>query len=201
MSKNILKINCKKKDFKLNFIYDSQIDHVNNYRSKLKEMGLIGVDENGLGFGNLSYRSRMTSFIITGSQTSGLKKLSRNELVFVENIDYKNKMIIYAGERVPSSESMTHDVIYRLDKSCNYIIHVHSETMWKGMQQDFPVTDEKYEYGSAGLAGEIERLMETGDITDTVVIGGHRPGIFFFGEALEDVFEKIKNHFCDLTGS
>ena len=41
---------------------------LNEYRRKLLELGMIGVDANGVGFGNLSIRDDATSrFYITGS--------------------------------------------------------------------------------------------------------------------------------------
>jgi hypothetical protein len=45
-------------------------DELNEYRRKLVRLGIIGVDRNGVGFGNLSVRNGATSrFCITGSGT------------------------------------------------------------------------------------------------------------------------------------
>jgi hypothetical protein len=45
---------------------------LNAYRRKLLRLRLIGVDANGIGFGNLSIRDGTTnSFYITGSATGG----------------------------------------------------------------------------------------------------------------------------------
>ena len=45
----------------------------NAYRRQLRELRLIGVDSNGVGFGNLSVRDGATDkFYITGSATGGI---------------------------------------------------------------------------------------------------------------------------------
>jgi hypothetical protein len=54
---------------------------LNEYRRKLRELGLIGVDANGVGFGNLSIRDGPTSrFYITGSATGGIADLIPSHL-------------------------------------------------------------------------------------------------------------------------
>ena len=50
---------------------------LNACRRKLLSLRLVGLDSNGIGFGNLSVREGATrSFYITGSATGGLAKLS-----------------------------------------------------------------------------------------------------------------------------
>ena len=50
---------------------------LNRYRRKLLELGMIGVDLNGVGFGNLSVRDGATSrFYITASGTAGISELT-----------------------------------------------------------------------------------------------------------------------------
>ena len=48
---------------------------LNAYRRKLLEQRLMGVDSNGVGFGNLSVRDgSIRNFYVTGSATGGLPK-------------------------------------------------------------------------------------------------------------------------------
>jgi len=52
-------------------------DELNKYRRKLLRLGTIGIDRNGVGFGNLSVRNGATShFYITGSGTGKLPELT-----------------------------------------------------------------------------------------------------------------------------
>ena len=54
-----------------------QLAELNECRRKLRELHMIGVDSNGIGFGNLSVRDGATSnFYVTGSATGGLPKLA-----------------------------------------------------------------------------------------------------------------------------
>ena len=46
------------------------LDHLNTIRTKLHKLGLIGVYDNGIGYGNLSIRSeKPEAFIISGTAT------------------------------------------------------------------------------------------------------------------------------------
>ena len=63
-----IKYNCvwKKEDF--NFP-ENVFKSLNFWREKLYALKLIGVHEDGIGYGNISIRSYNKSFIITGSGT------------------------------------------------------------------------------------------------------------------------------------
>jgi hypothetical protein len=54
---------------------------LNACRRKLVQLRVIGVDSNGVGFGNLSMRDGATNnFYITGSATGGMPELTLAEL-------------------------------------------------------------------------------------------------------------------------
>ena len=62
---------------------------LNEYRRKLLELGMIGVDANGIGFGNLSIRNGATSqFYITGSGTGGISELMPSHYARVVAYDF-----------------------------------------------------------------------------------------------------------------
>jgi len=67
---------------------------LNACRRKLLELRLIGLDSNGIGFGNLSVRdSASRNFYITGSATGGgLLKLSLTDCVRVVDYDFQEKL-------------------------------------------------------------------------------------------------------------
>jgi hypothetical protein len=61
-----------------------QLAELNAYRRKLLEQRLMGVDSNGVGFGNLSVRDGASgNFYITGSATGGLPELTLTDCVRV----------------------------------------------------------------------------------------------------------------------
>jgi len=62
---------------------------LNACRRKLLDLLLIGLDSNGIGFGNLSVRDGATgNFYITGSATGGLPELTPTDCVRVVAFDW-----------------------------------------------------------------------------------------------------------------
>ena len=93
-----------------------QLAELNAYRRKLLEQRLMGVDSNGVGFGNLSVRDGVSgNFYITGSATGGLPELTPTDCVRVVAYDFARNWLRYEGAAIPSSESLTHAAIYESD--------------------------------------------------------------------------------------
>ena len=91
--------------------FDS-LAELNAYRRKLLEQHLMGVDSNGVGFGNVSVRDGMSgNFYITGSATGGLAELTPTDCVRVVAYDFVRNWLRYEGAAIPSSESLTHAAI------------------------------------------------------------------------------------------
>ena len=71
---------------------------LNEYRRKLRELGMIGVDANGVGFGNLSIRDGATSrFYITGSATGGTADLIPSDYARVVAYDFAKNWLRCEG--------------------------------------------------------------------------------------------------------
>ena len=86
----------------------------------------MGVDSNGVGFGNLSVRDGVSgNFYITGSATGGLPELTPTDCVRVVAYDFARNWLRYEGAAIPSSESLTHAAIYESDPSTSAVIHCH----------------------------------------------------------------------------
>ena len=99
---------------------------LNAYRRKLLDLRLVGVDPNGIGFGNLSVRDGATeSFYITGSATGGIPELVRADCAKVVACDFESNCVRYEGSALPSSESLTHAAIYESDATAGAVIHCH----------------------------------------------------------------------------
>ena len=108
-----------------------QLTELNECRQKLRELYMVGVDSNGIGFGNLSVRDGATSnFYITGSATGGLPKLALTDCVRVVAYDFEKNWVCYEGSSIPSSESLTHAAIYESDSMTSAIIHCHDSVLW-----------------------------------------------------------------------
>jgi L-ribulose-5-phosphate 4-epimerase len=104
---------------------------LNEYRRKLRELGLIGVDANGVGFGNLSIRDGATSrFYITGSATGRIADLIPSDYVRVVAYDFAKNWLRCKGPTVASSESLTHAAVYESDPTVFSVIHGHDVKLW-----------------------------------------------------------------------
>jgi len=118
-----------------------QLAELNACRRKLLEQRLMGVDSNGVGFGNLSVRDGWTTrFYITGSATSDLPELTPTDCVRVVAYDFARNWLRYEGTAIPSSESLTHAAIYESDRSTSAVIHCHDSVLWRTLLDRGPTT-------------------------------------------------------------
>ena len=167
---------------------------LNACRRKLLESRLIGVDSNGVGFGNLSVRDGVSAhFYITGSATGGLPELTSTDCVRVVAYDFARNWLRYEGVAIPSSESLTHAAIYESDSSTSAIIHCHDLGLWATLLDRVPATSKAVTYGTPEMAYEIMRLFEVSNVRSEkiLVMAGHEGGIVTFGEDLEDAFDVL----------
>jgi ribulose-5-phosphate 4-epimerase/fuculose-1-phosphate aldolase len=167
---------------------------LNAYRRKLREQRLVGVDSNGVGFGNLSVRDGMSrNFYITGSATGGLPGLTPMDCVRVVAYDFANNWLRYEGTAIPSSESLTHAAIYESDLSTSAVIHCHDSGLWAALLDRVPTSSKAVAYGTPEVAFEIRRLFEETDVQNrkVLVMAGHEGGIVTFGKTLEDAFDVL----------
>jgi L-ribulose-5-phosphate 4-epimerase len=164
---------------------------LNAYRRKLRDLRLIGVDPNGIGFGNLSVRNGATdNFYITGSATGGIDELTLADCAKVVLCDFERNRVGYEGSALPSSESLTHAAIYESDATAGAVIHCHDSELWAAVLNEAPTTSKAAEYGTPGLANEIMQFFARTDVQSRkiVVMAGHEAGILTFGKDLEEAF-------------
>jgi L-ribulose-5-phosphate 4-epimerase len=160
-------------------------------RRKLRELQLIGIDSNGVGFGNLSVRDGGTkNFYITGSATGGLPNLTLADVVRVVACDFQKNWLRYEGSAIPSSESLTHAAIYESDASTSAVIHCHDSKLWRTLLDRAPTTSKRVAYGTSEMAYEIIRLFKVTDMPSPkiLIMAGHEGGIVAFGKDLGETF-------------
>jgi L-ribulose-5-phosphate 4-epimerase len=168
------------------------LSELNAFRRKLLELQLIGVDSNGVSFGNLSIRDGETkSFYITGSATGTLPELTRADCARVLAYDFERNWIRYDGVAIPSSESLTHAAIYESDPAAAAVIHCHDSRLWLSLLNEAPTASKAAQYGTPEMAREIMQLFKTNDLQrrKILVMAGHEGGIVTFGKHLEDAFD------------
>ncbi|TVQ15294.1 MAG: class II aldolase/adducin family protein [Bacteroidetes bacterium] len=169
---------------------------INVWRDKLYALGLIGVYDNGIGFGNISMRHRGNSFIITGSATGGFKHLTENHFTLVTGYNLEQNSLECKGPIIASSESLTHAAIYECSPETMAVIHVHSMKLWKKLMNLVPTTNTYVEYGTPEMAGEIKRLFRETHVPEEkiLVMGGHEEGIITFGKDMDEAGEALLKH-------
>lgn len=136
------------------------IEELNAWRNRLFELKLIGVNKNGIGYGNISTRFQQDKFIITGSATGKFKNLTPEHYTLVTDYDlYKNTLTTVGPVRA-SSESLTHAIIYESQKGINAVMHIHHLKLWNKLLDTLPATRNDIEYGTIEMAEEIVRLFK-----------------------------------------
>jgi hypothetical protein len=181
---------------------------LNACRRKLLEQRLVGVDSNGVGFGNLSLRDgRTTSFYITGSATGSLPELTPTDCVRVVAYDFEKNCLRCEGTAIPSSESLTHAAIYESDPSTSAVIHCHDLVLWRMLLNRCPTSSKDVACGTPEMAYEIIRLFKVSDVRrrQIFVMAGHESGIVVFGNNFGDAFvvlmrERSKSTSCIENG-
>jgi L-ribulose-5-phosphate 4-epimerase len=164
---------------------------LNTCRRKLLQLGLIGVDANGVGFGNLSIRDGATNkFYITGSATGGKPELALADCARVVAYDFKRNWLRCEGSAIPSSESLTHAAVYESDAKAESVIHCHDPELWTAFLNQAPTTSKAVDYGTPEMAYEVRRLFKFTDVQSRkiFVMAGHEEGIVAFGKNLQEAF-------------
>jgi L-ribulose-5-phosphate 4-epimerase len=167
---------------------------LNAWRQILYRLGLIGQNPRrygGLGFGNISIRmesENAAAFVISGTQTGGMERLFPEHYALVTAFDPAANRVVAQGAVQPSSESLTHGSIYRLDSGIGAVIHAHSPEIWMQAESiGIPVSRRNVQYGTPEMADEVCRLFQNTPVRELKIfaMGGHEDGIVSFGSSLE----------------
>ncbi len=181
---------------------------VETYRKILNDLNLIGVYDNGLGFGNISrrcdyshlLRTARPQFIITGTQTGHLRDLSGEHYTRVIDFDLDRFSVTAQGTVRASSETVTHASIYEMNSSIGAVVHIHNGKTWKGMKAaNYPATGKWIPYGTFEMAVAVKECI--GDKTQgLIVMKGHEEGVIAYGPNLSTalhLIEKVYKEFVN----
>lgn len=171
------------------------LHELNHWRSVFLAQALLGQDPgryDGFGFGNLSRRlpqGEGNAFLITGSQTGHLKTLQPSDYALVLNCNPTGNTLQASGRSKPSSEALSHGVLYQCRPEINWVMHLHSPDIFHNRERlHLPSTDPAAAYGTPEMAGEIGRLVRTTDPCrpGLLVMTGHEDGILAYGPGAEE---------------
>lgn len=175
------------------------MDELNACRRKLLQLRMIGLDPNGIGFGNLSVRDGGSDkFYITGTGAGGLATLGPQHFAKVTTFNFAKNWLRCEGPVIASSESLTHAAIYETDASVSAVIHGHSAALWRRLLDVAPTTSANIEYGTPEMAREVMKLFATTDLKKhgLFVMAGHEEGIVAFGKTPQEAFEALLTYTC-----
>lgn len=178
-----------------------QLDHVNDdllnievteidaWRFLFRQVGIIGQDDDrydGYGFGNLSQRTS-SGFLISGTQTGYIATTKLKHYAEVTDWNSKMNAIASRGLVKPSSESLTHAVIYEVQNDVTCVFHVHSPDIWKAAAQlKIPITDPDIPYGTPGMAVAVQRCVSDSELPGILSMGGHKDGVISYGRTASE---------------
>ena len=193
MTEGYIKFNCEweQKEFRIPNVIFGQLETA---RTRLFELGLIGINSDGIGFGNISVRSvDNSSFIITGSATGQFPKLKESNYALVTAYDFEKNFISCTGLTKASAESLTHAAIYEAIPEAGSVVHVHCLWLWEEIMNIHPTTSAEIEYGTPEMAYAVKKLASgmSSESEKIIVMGGHREGILAFGLNLDEATAEI----------
>ena len=166
---------------------------LNEARTRLHTLGLIGVTPRGIGFGNVSVRVTGDTFLISGTATGAHPVLTVEQYCLVTSFDIAGNSLVSMGPVPASSESMTHGAVYRSAPGINCVIHIHSRSIFDGMLQDhYPATPENAGYGTPEIAAAAGACVRAGGGSDgLMVLAGHDEGIIAYGQTTQAALKRI----------
>jgi len=173
---------------------------LNEARTHLHKLGLVGITSSGIGFGNVSVRFRGEEFLISGTATGEKQILNQSEYCLVKYFDIARNYVVSSGPVQASSESMTHGAVYHSCCGANCVMHIHSRAIFDGMIRDnYPVTSKDAAYGTPEIALAIGKCVEElGKDEGRIVMAGHEEGIITYGatvnRALNLILELYKKY-------
>lgn len=167
-------------------------------RNELFQLGLFGMYENGIGFGNISARTVASDacltafkFIISGTQTGGLETLGAEHFTTVERFDIEQNELWCRGPVKASSESLSHAAVYLAQKEAQAVIHFHSLPVWNWALKNLPCTEPSAEAGTVEMAHAIQTLLKNSPVK-FFGMAGHKEGMIAWGTDIRQAFNEIK---------
>ena len=165
---------------------------------RLELIGQVAERYDGFAYGNLSERlgsaqlnnssAQAAKMVISASQTAHLHRDNPAAWVTVDDVSLDRFWAEARGKYPPSSETMTHAMIYAAEPKANWVFHAHSPEIWRAAEQlRLPTTPVDVAYGSPAMAEAVASLLNSNVSRPLVfVTGGHEDGVFALGATARD---------------
>ncbi len=152
----------------------------------LRALDLLGRDPHryeGCAYGNLS-RRLARGILVTCTQTSGKRALSAEDFALATHWAPLEGRLTAQGPCPPSSETLTHAMLYDQLPQARWVFHVHSPVLWRRASAlGLAITDPSAEYGTPAMARAVaETLAALGHPpSGLIAMGGHQDGLLAWG--------------------
>ena len=174
------------------------------WRELLMRQELIGQDPtryDGYSFGNLSARLAPTNlgakaistdtnglFIVSASQAAHRDHDDPATWTTIDHINLERFWVEGRGELPPSSETMTHAMIYAAEPNAQFVFHAHSPEIWNNADALLlPSTPANVPYGSPAMSQAVIDLLAANMSRPLVfTTRGHTDGVFALGPTARD---------------
>lgn len=162
---------------------------LNDARTALFDLGLIGVDAQGVGYGNVSVRVVGHQFVVSGSATGSVRVLSLQQYGWVTAFSERDNTVWSHGRLDASSESMTHGAIYAANAQVRCVIHVHSRPLFDALLSGNGLrTGSNIAYGTPEMARAVtELVVRQRELPAIFVMAGHDEGVVAYGADVASV--------------
>jgi len=173
---------------------------LNEWRAVFRRHALLGQDPqryDGYGFGNLSRRlpgHNAEAFVISGTQTGHLEDLRPEDYATVLECNPETNHLKATGQIKPSSEALSHGILYQCDPEILWVMHLHSPDIFNHRTSlNLPCTHPDADYGTPEMAVEILKLVQNCDAKGPglLVMAGHRDGILAYGSSARATGELV----------
>jgi len=166
-----------------------ELEQLNRARTTLFDLRLIGVNAQGVGYGNVSVRAEGEQFVVSASATGGARILTVQQFCRVESISVEENTVCSRGALNASSESMTHGAIYAADPRVCCVIHVHNRALFDALLgQNAAHTDAAVAYGTPAMARAVSSLVAQAHRLPAIfAMAGHDEGVVAYGADVPSV--------------
>lgn len=172
-----------------------QLDKLIQWHQRMHDLNLIGQDSSrydGYAYGNISHRLKGNEFIISGTQTGGINKLTGEHYAHVIHCDSARNAVQSLGPIKPSSECMTHAAIYTTDPDVMAVIHIHNPDIWQQHRVlQLVTTPEDVNYGTPEMALAIQDCVKQS--TQCIAMLGHLDGVVCYANNIDTAGQNVSN--------
>jgi len=127
------------------------------------------------------------TFFITATQIGKQAALTKEQYTYIHDYNFTTFTVNSKGSHKPSSEALSHAMIYEVHPEIQAVIHIHSKPLWDFLKANNTLATTA-EYGTATMVEEIAGLYKKLEpfSNKAFVMKGHEDGIITFGRSIEE---------------